>query len=206
MAYKQRKSTIDVTGMSISDIMDIDIQSFNKLSESDLRRYTSRLVSAGNKRIRKIESAGITTPAYRNLGTIKRFSTQVGKDLTGTQRLNKLRQEFSRVRNFLTSKTSTIRGQKAVVKAVKENLAKSTGLSMKEINKINLSKGFETFHKLQESGRIPSKGSDGSPKFRDFIIQQMAENPEISEESLMKMTEEHYNEIYEEQETKETIF
>ena len=200
----KKKGTIDVSGMSISDIMNIDIDTMNKMGESDLRRVTSRLVSAGNKRIRAIERKGIITHAYRNLGTNTRFSTQVGENLSGSQRVNKLREEFSRAKRFLSAKTSTIRGHKAVIKAVKEKLSESTGLSMKEINKINITKGFEIFHKLQESGRIPSKGSKGSDKFRDYIISQMHENPDLSEEGLMERVTQHYQEIYEEQETEET--
>ena len=200
----QKKPTIDVTGMSIHDIMNIDIETFNKLGEKDLRRITSRLVSASNKRIRALEKKELSTPAYRGLGTDVRFSTKLSGDMTASQRVNKIRQEFSRARNFLSLKTSTISGYKAVIKETKRNLSETLGLSPKQISSIDIGKGFEIFHKLQQSGVIPPKGSKGSDKMRDYIIGQMVENPDISEKTLMEKAQDYYNNQYEEQETEET--
>lgn len=206
----KKKGTIDVSGMSISDIMNIDINTFNKLGESDLRRITSRLVSAGNKRIRRLESAGITSPAYSSLGTSgNKFSTKLPKGISATQRVNALRQEFSRTRGFLSMKTSTISGYNEYIKEMKEEISESTGLSKKDLKGVDLGKAFATLHKLQQSGKIPVNntgtkgGSKGSIHARNYIISQMVENPTISEEDLMKETQEDYNDYYDETEEAE---
>lgn len=206
----KKKGTIDVSGMSISDIMNIDINTFNKLGESDLRRITSRLVSAGNKRIRRLESAGITSPAYSSLGTSgNKFSTKLPKGISATQRVNALRQEFSRTRGFLSMKTSTIGGYNEYIKEMKEEISESTGLSKKDLKGVDLGKAFATLHKLQQSGKIPVNntgtkgGSKGSIHARNYIISQMVENPTISEEDLMKDTQEDYNDYYDETEETE---
>lgn len=202
----RKKGTIDVTGLSIGDIMNIDIDTFNKLGSQDLRRITSRLVSAGNKRIRALEKKGISSPALRSLGETQKFSVKMPKGLDKQQIANKLRQEYSRVRSFLSKKTSTIRGYNEYVKDVKEEISKSIGKPVKDVN---VSKAFNILHKMQESGRIPvnttgSKGgSKGSIHARDFIIEKLIENPEISEDALIKSTQEDYENYYEE-ETEET--
>lgn len=198
----RKKGTIDVTGLSISDIMNIDIDTFNKLGSQDLRRITSRLVSAGNKRIRALEKKGISSPAYRSIGESGKFSVKMPKGLNKQQIANKLRSEYSRVRSFLSKKTSTIRGYNEYMKNVKEEISKSIGKSVKDVN---VTKAFEILHKMQESGRIPvnttgSKGgSKGSIHARDFIIQKLIENPELSEQTLMEDTQEDYENYYEEE-------
>ena len=93
MASKKPKS-VSVSGLSVNDIMEIDLDTFNKLGEKDLRAYTSRLVSASNKRIRRLEKHGIVSPAYSSLGTDVRFSTKLPKGTSKQQRVNALRNEF----------------------------------------------------------------------------------------------------------------
>ena len=46
-------------------------------------------------------------------------------------------------------------------------------------------------------------GSKGSIHARNYIISQMVENPTISEEDLMKDTQEDYNDYYDETEETE---
>lgn len=210
MAKKKKYGTIDVTGLSIQDIMNMDINDINRMGESDLRRVTSRLVSAGNKRIRLLEKRGIVSPAYSSLGTSgNKFSTKLAPDVDVTQRVNSLKQEFSRVRNFLAMKTSTISGYNKYINEMKEDISASTGLSKKDLKSVDLGKAFATLHKLQQSGKIPVNttgtkgGSRGSTHARNYIISQMVDNPTISEEDLMKMTQEDYNDYYDETEETE---
>lgn len=199
------KKTIDVSGMTISDIMGMDIRDFNRLKESDLRAVTSRLVSASNKRIRRLESKSIKSPAYRSLGTDVRFSTKLPKGTSREQRVNRLRQEFSRARNFLSSKTSTMSGYKEYVSDIKDEISKSLG---KNVRDVDIGKAFERLHKLQERGVIPSssgvKGSSkGSIHARDYIVEQMMDNPEITDDEIFELTQEDYNDYYEETEETE---
>ena len=58
---------MNVKGLKISDILDIGLDEFNKLKESDLRHLTSRLVSESNKRIRRLQKHELNTPAYQQL-------------------------------------------------------------------------------------------------------------------------------------------
>ena len=199
----KKPKTINVAGMSIKDIMDMDIETFNKLSESDLRAITSRLVSAGNKRIRRLQKAEINSPALTSLGTKTRFSTKLPKNVSTSQKVNKLRQEFSRARQFLAMKTSTISGAKSYVKEIKSNISKSVG---RDVSAVNLNRAFELLHKMQERGEIPAGAANkaGSIHARDYIIETMMDKGELSDEDIIKATTKDYNEYYEENETEET--
>ena len=104
---------INVSGMKISDILNMDLETFNAMDAADLKAVTNRLVSAANKRLRRLKASGTPSPAYRSVtksGGV--FSTQ-GKDL------NALRAEYVRLKKFYEMKTSSVRGAK---KAQKENL------------------------------------------------------------------------------------
>ena len=198
------KKTIDVSGMSISDIMGMDIREFNRLKESDLRAVTSRLVSAGNKRVRRLQSKHISSPALAKLGTDVRFSTKLPKGTPKEQRVNLLRQEFSRVRNFIASKTSTISGHKKFIRESYQRLSQDTGQSISDLKRIDLGKVYEMLHKLQESNPSIRPGTDGSSQVRNYIIEQIIKNPEISEQQLFaratKLSEKIYNDTNDETE------
>ena len=206
---KKLTKTIDVSGMSISDIINIDLETFNKMGEKDLRAVTSRLVSASNKRIRRFENKGIISPAYRSLGTDTRFSTKVAKGVSKGQRLNKIRQEFSRARNFLNLKTSTMTGYNEYVEEIKQGIEEQTGMSMKGVD---IKKLYETLHQAQERGDVSAvRGSKGSLQAREIIVNMMKDNNLTPEQYMTKLQEE-YTRYYEnpeeyeyEEETEESI-
>lgn len=99
------------------------------------RREASRLASMANKRIQRLENAGLTdTPAYKALNG-KRFGVR-GKGH------NELQQEVARMNKFLNSATSTIRGTNRVLKT----MAESTGIKYKNLT--DLRAKAKTFFEL----------------------------------------------------------
>lgn len=120
--YKQKSI---VSGLSINDIMSMDIRDFNKMSESDLRKVTGRLVSAGNKRMRRMESAGIESPSLR------KAEKSGGAFTVKDKNINQLRSEFMRAKSFLQSPTSSIKGYKETQKKTIEGLKKQ-GIDVKQ--------------------------------------------------------------------------
>ena len=195
MARRIKPSTIDVTGMSIKDIMNIDIDRFNSLNERELKQITSRLVSASNKRIRNLEKRGITSPAYKSLGTKTRFSVKLDKSIDVSQRVNKLRQEFSSARSFLTKKTSSIRGYERYQKSIVDELEKSTGVKIKSGDTTKI---YDILHKAQERGIIPTNtsgkkgGSKGSLQARE-IVANIVNDKNITDENIFDKLESEYN-------------
>lgn len=115
MVRKYKQPSI-VSGMSIDDIMNMDIQTFNKLNKSDLQKVVGRLVSAGNKRLRSFEKAGESSPATRHIERSGGAFSTKGKNI------NELRTEYTRAKTFLQSKTSSRRGWNKVKKDTAETL------------------------------------------------------------------------------------
>ena len=193
---------MNVKGLKITDIMDIDLDAFNRLTESDLRHLTSRLVSAGNKRIRRLKAKDINSPALQGLGREMAFSTKLPKGTSRQQRVNKLRAEFSRARSFLTSETSTVSGYKAFAERTKERIASELGMDSKTLGeRIDLNRLFDILHKAQEKGIISSyRGSQGSVQARAVIADLLIEDPNMDEEELMARIEREADRMYEERE------
>ena len=193
---------MNVKGLKIADIMDIDLDTFNKLNEKELRAITSRLVSAGNKRIRRLQKHDINSPAIQQLGKEKSFSTKLPKDTTKQQRVNKLRSEFARARSFLSSETSTIGGYKKFVSRTKKRIAEELHMTEKQVNeKLDVKKMFDILHKAQERGLVSSyRGSKGSIQARNIIAEVLVDNPDVDPDYIMDWLEEQTDEYYEDQE------
>ena len=191
-----------VKGLSIQQIMNIDLNTFNSLKESDLRHITSRLVSAGNKRIRRLEKLDINSPAYQSLGDNKRFSTKLDTNVSSQQRVNRLRQEFSRIRSFLTAKTSTARGYQSFKKETFKRLSRELNMSEKTLKKnLDIDRLFKLHHEMQKNGIIPSyRGSQGSLQARNMIADILVRNPNMTNDELKDYFENAFDEWYEQQE------
>ena len=102
------------------------------------RKRISTLVSLANKRLRRLEKAGLTTsPAYQKWvdDGAKNFSVK-GKDH------NELQKELSRLKNFVESETSTVRGVNNTLKT----MASNTGIEYSTLEELKENAG--TFFEL----------------------------------------------------------
>lgn len=101
---KKARSVWSAAGKSVEDLikMGSDYNRYKRLSESTLRKVVNRLASAGNKRLRRMEAAGETSPAYRQVEQSGGKFTTKGKTLEGLQR------EFLRAKQFFEDKTSSL--------------------------------------------------------------------------------------------------
>lgn len=113
--------------MKVKDVLRLSDVQINKMSRKELAQVTSILSSAANKRIARIEKAGVTSPAVANVKSHEgRFSVK-GKNT------NQLRGEFARARNFMSNTTSTVRGAKSSARQIEKNLG--LGKSKKKSSK-----------------------------------------------------------------------
>lgn len=108
------------------------------------RNEASRLASMANKRLKRLEKGGLTdSPAYKKWldDGGEKFSIR-GKDY------NQLQKEMARMRNFINSETSTIRGINKVLKEMAEN----TGIKYKNLSELRNSskKFFELASKVEQ--------------------------------------------------------
>lgn len=99
-----------------------------KKAQAEFRKEVSRLASLANKRIQRLENAGLTdSPAYQKLvenGVVK-FGVK-GKTY------NELQSEMSKINRFINAQTSTIRGINSNLKEMAANTGIKYG-TLKEL-------------------------------------------------------------------------
>lgn len=113
--------------MKVKDVLMLSDVQINKMSRRELSQVTSILASAANKRIARIEKAGVTSPAVSSV------KSHDGKFSVKGKNTNQLRGEFARARNFMQNTTSTLRGAKASARRIEKNLG--LGESVKKVSK-----------------------------------------------------------------------
>lgn len=182
---KKYKQPSLVSGLSIDDILNMDIVDFNRLSEKDLKLVVGRMVSAVNKRLRRFEKKGISTPATRALMKSGGFLSVKGKNA------NQLRKEYARARNFLNMETSTQKGYKKVQEKITDTL-KQRGV---EVEPDELDELFEVWNDLIEIDPSVSLSKDKYTLMQD--IANMPDNIDVSQK--LEKAKERYTEIYEQQ-------
>lgn len=107
------------------------------------RKEASRLVSLANKRVQRLESNGLKdSPAY------KKYLETGGKFSVRGKTHNQLQAEVSRLRNFIDSETSTVRG---VTNTLKE-MANNTGIKYNNLKDLRSKapKFFELASKVEQ--------------------------------------------------------
>lgn len=105
--------------MRWQDIAGLTPNELNRLDAQTLRKYTTQLVSAANKRLRNLRKRGLETPATIPLEggrfatprktNLKRIPPEERRN-AALQDVNRLREELSRVKRFMVNETSTVRG------------------------------------------------------------------------------------------------
>lgn len=175
-----------VSGMSIDDIMNIDYDMFNQLSHADLKKVTSRLISAANKRIKRMEKSGMTTPAMR---AVQRGGTLSVKN----KNLNQVRSEYIRARQFLGYETSSFKGWNAVVK--------DTINSLKNIGVIIDAEHFNELWQLYEKMKeLDPRVGDRQHKYnvlRELAYQIMHNDEEKTGDDIIADVQGRIVELYE---------
>ncbi len=173
-------------------LLQTSIQDFNKMTEPELRSVVRQLNRIANQRLRRAVAKGISTPAtaaaQRGGGT---FTTR-------NKNLNELRAEYRRVANFLTSRTSTIKGFNQVKKETAETLKKS-GV---DIDPNDLDETMRIYEQLKEQNPwIQSKGY----KYAVFQEIDAIDDDLDIEEKILKM-QDQLNEMYEEVNDRDAAF
>lgn len=176
-----------VSGMSVQDILNMDNATFNKLTESEMRKVVGRLVSSGNKRLRSFERAGESSPATRHVDRSGGAFSTKGKDL------NALRAEYTRAKNFMQAKTGTRRGWKQVKNETISGLKKQ-GVKMTEQQFNDVWKTYEDLKEL--SPEVANRGLKYSV-LKD--VANMVTDENKSADEIATALHENLSQIYEEQ-------
>lgn len=153
----------------------------NRKQSSELRslkKETSRLNSMANKRIRRMQDKGMSSPALEKwLSEGGEYFSVAGKDWNETQK------ELGRVRNFVNNKTSSIRGATNVLK----NMASNTGIKYNSIADLQreADKFFDLASKTEQYLRMTqdSASAIGYQKIWEAINQYVEEQQTYLDES-----------------------
>lgn len=115
MAKIKNAERVNLTGKSVEELAHMSASEVKSYDRSNLARIVTKLNSAANKRLKRLEQSGYSTPAMRaaKVGNGKKFSV-AGKSL------KQLRAEYIRVSNFLKAETSTKKGYKNFLGNIKK--------------------------------------------------------------------------------------
>ena len=163
-------------GYNAKELTEIDLGTLNSMSRSELAKAVSRMTDVTKKRLKTLEKNEEYTPAYYGL---KEKSMNGDLSVKG-KNLNQLRAMYKQQKNFLTAKTSTMKGAEAVKKAEAERLG--VKFESKEESKA-FWKSYNKFLETEEGKQaIYNKGSDVlQTQFADMYVKQEMTEEEIAE-------------------------
>ena len=181
---KKKAEPVYKGGYTASEMVDIDLDTLNRMSRNELAKVVSRMSDVSKKRLKRLESKGELTPAYYGL---KEKSANGDLSVKG-KNINELRAMYKQQKSFITAKTSTIKG----AEAVKEAEAKRLGVTFESKEQGNAFwKAYNKFLETAEGKQaLYNKGSNE--------VQQLTANmlihEEMSEEEILQKLQEFYEE------------
>lgn len=201
MAKIVNQTKVNLTGKSVTDLIHISATQIKGYDRQNLARIVTKLDSAANKRLVRLEKAGYNTPAMRAAKVDKgeRFSV-AGKNL------KELRAAYIRVSNFLKSDTSTKKGYKSFLKKMKKSFAdkgvKIGGGTDKDAQDF-IQKETKIFDWLKE--RNPIIEESGYKYEAMKIISEYVSQDNLSESAIKRRMTKWIKKTYEEEQRRKYI-
>lgn len=136
----------NLKGTNINDLLDIGPDVVGRLTRSELSKVVSRLSSAANKRLRRMEAQGLNMYGDRPFGS-------KGKDLP------QLRTEYKRLVGFFERKAyNSVRSAKSFRKRTVETLVEETGIDPSTITDPDLTRFFGIYKRIADNGMLSQLG------------------------------------------------
>ena len=186
--------------MTTEEIINLDIEDIQKLNAKQLQRLTTQIVSTANKRVKALQSAGLEDSLI--LTQMKDFSGRFSSKIEGKNKLNRLRNTFSNVRNFLLAETSTVRGYKKYNRETAERIAGNKNMRDPEArdfvkryeSDIELRRDFwRIYNRLKETYPDKFSGKGASERIQKLIRSQMQSMPFSSTDEIYESMEDILN-------------
>lgn len=201
MAKIINKTKVNLTGKSVNDLVHLSATEIKGYDRDNLARIVTKLDSAANKRLVRLEKAGYSTPAMRaaKIDKGQRFSVK-GKNL------KQLRAQYIQVSNFLKSETSTKKGYKRFLKNIQKAFS-DRGV------KIDGKGDIDTQDFIQKETKIYDWLKEKSPIIEESgykyeamkIISEYVSQDNLSESAIKKRMAKWVKEVYEEEQRKRNI-
>lgn len=189
---------------SVKQILNMSSKQISKLSDAELRKMVVIANSAANKRIKRAESAGLTS------GVIDRAKENGKFSVKGVQNRVQLENAFTNVKNFLSAQTSSVAGIKKQQRKMFKNLAKIVNKELPPEEQINLSGQNEVDLKnisgliWQQIDKLSERKSLGITSGERYKLAAHAYNvttrdrrPIQTKSGLFKNLEKYYKQMYE---------
>ena len=195
MAKIKNSVRIDLSGLSIDQLVNIGATELKGYDRDNLARIVTKLDSAANKRLVRLEKGGYSTPAIRKTKMSRgdRFSVK-GKSL------KELRSQYIQVSNFIKSETSTVKGYKKFLKRIKKSFenkgVKIGGSSAKDVEDF-LDKETRIYDWLKE--RNPLIEESGYKYEAMMRISEFVNKSDLSESAIKRRTSKWLKKTYEEE-------
>ena len=201
MARIKNKYRVALSGVSVNQLLKIGATELKGYDRDNLSRIVTKLNSAANKRLTRLEQKGYNTPAMRKNHVDKgeRFSV---KD----KNLKQLRAEYIHVSSFLIDSTSTVKGYENFLQKLKN-----------EFNKNGVKIGGDTEKEIQDFIDQETKIYDWLKERNPFIeesgykyeamlrVSEMVEQKNLSERAIKRRMNRWAKKVYKEEQRKNSI-
>lgn len=201
MARIKNKYRVALSGVSVNQLLNIGATELKGYDRDNLARIVTKLNSAANKRLTRLEKEGYNTPAMRKNHVDKgeRFSAN-------NKNLKQLRAEYIHVSSFLKDKTSTIKGYKKFLQKLKkkfnENGVNIGGDTEKEIQDF-IDQETKIYDWLKE--RNPFIEESGYKYEAMLRVSEMVEQKNLSERAIKRRMNQWAKKVYKEEQRKNSI-
>lgn len=201
MAKIVNKIKVNLTGKSVNQLVHLSATQIKEYDRQNLARIVTKLDSAANKRLVRLEKAGYNTPAMRaaKVDNGERFSV-AGKNL------KELRAAYIRVSNFLKSDTSTKKGYKSFLKEMQKAFADkgvTIGGGGDKATQDFIQKETRIFDWLKE--RNPIVEESGYKYEAMKIISEYVNQDNLSESAIKRRMTKWIKKTYEEEQRRKYI-
>lgn len=148
--------------MKLDDILNMSNKEFNKLSYEELKPIVQKLNKVANDRMYKIKKANVFSPAVEGRETFK-----LGK-VDGKNKLNQLRAKYRDVMDFISLKTSTVKGAKKFKQMVQGSINElregKSQLNYAELSVKQQSKLWKLYNAIREIDPVAFATLDSGQK------------------------------------------
>ena len=201
MARIVNKIKVNLTGKSVNQLVHLSATQIKGYDRQNLARIVTKLNSAANKRVTRLEKAGYNTPAMRAAKVDKgqRFSV-AGKNL------KQLRAEYIRVSGFLKADTSTKKGYKGFLKKIQKAFSdKGVKIGGKGVTNTQdfIQKETKIYDWLKEKSPIIEESGYKYEAMK--MISEYVSQGNLSESSIKRRMAKWVKEVYEEEQRKRNI-
>lgn len=201
MAKIINKTQVNLTGKSVNQLVHLSATQIKGYDRQNLARIVTKLNSAANKRVTRLEKAGYNTPAMRSAKVDKgqRFSV-AGKNL------KQLRAEYIRVSNFLKSDTSTKKGYESFLKKMQKAFSDKgvkIGGGGDKATQDFIQKETKIYDWLKE--RNPIIEESGYKYEAMKLISEYVSQDNLSELAIKRRMRKWFKKVYEEEQKKRNI-